>query len=155
MVRVLQHWHENMKKRQVKSPKIYFRDLGIFHTLLMIEDQRQLYSVPQLGASWEGFALEEVIRHHMPEMDEKNFYFWATQSGAELDLLTVSGLRKIGYEFKYQDAPKITKSMRLALEDLNLERLYIVYPGEKSFQMAEKVFLLSLQDVKAERSSKQ
>lgn len=147
MVRILQPWHENIKKRQVKSPKIYFRDSGIFHTLLMIQDQKQLHSVPQLGASWEGFALEEIIRHYMPEMDEKSFYFWATQSHAELDLLLVSGLRRIGFEFKYQDAPKITKSIHIALEDLNLERLYVVYPGDKSFQMAEKVFLLSLQDL--------
>lgn len=144
MIRILRPWHENIKKRQVKSPKIYFRDSGIFHAMLRIVDKNNLLSVPQLGASWEGFALEEVIRHHMPGIDEHDCYFWSTQSGAALDLLIVSGDKKIGYEFKYQDAPKITQSMRIALEDLQLTCLYVVYPGEKCFQMGEKIFLTNL-----------
>lgn len=140
MVRVLQPWHENIKKRQIKSPKIYFRDSGIYHTLLKITSEQVLQSVPQLGASWEGFALEEVIRSHGNEIDEHDCFFWGTQAGAELDLLIVIGNKKIGYEFKYQDAPKITKSMRIAIKELNLEKLYIVYPGEKSYQIEENIF---------------
>ncbi|MCD6056016.1 MAG: uncharacterized protein K0R12_978 [Gammaproteobacteria bacterium] len=146
MVRILQPWHENLKKRQVKSPKIYFRETGIFHSLLRITDKSQLFSMPQLGASWEGFALEEIIRLQMPAIDSNDCYFWSTQSGAELDLLIVSGTQRIGYEFKYQDAPKITKSMRTALEDLQLSRLYIVYPGNQAFQMDEKIFLSPLKN---------
>lgn len=145
MVRVLQPWHENIKKRQIKSPKIYFRDSGIYHTLLKITSEQVLQSVPQLGASWEGFALEEVIRSHGNEIDEHDCFFWGTQAGAELDLLIVIGNKKIGYEFKYQDAPKITKSMRIAIKELNLEKLYIVYPGEKSYQIEENIFLTNLQ----------
>lgn len=150
MIRILRPWHENLKKRQIKSPKIYFRDSGIFHALLRITDTNNSMTVPNLGASWEGFALEEVIRLNMPEIDENDCYFWSTQSGAELDLLIVTGNKKIGYEFKYQDAPKITKSMRIALEDLNLERINIVYPGNKSYQMNEKIYLISLNNIDSE-----
>ncbi|MEM7174086.1 MAG: ATP-binding protein [Bacteroidota bacterium] len=147
MIRTLKPWHENIKKRQVKSPKIYFRDSGIFHALMRITEKKELLSTPYLGASWEGFVLEEVIRAHMPEIDEHDCYFWSTQSGAELDLLIVSSNQKIGYEFKYQDAPKITKSMRIALEDLQLSKLTIIYPGTKSFQMDEKIFLTNIAEL--------
>lgn len=147
MVRVLSPWHENIKKRQVKSPKIYFRDSGIYHTLLRIQEKKHLDIVPQLGASWEGFALEEVIRAQSHHIDQKDCYFWSTQSCAALDLLIVLGTKKFGFEFKYQDVPKISKSMRIAIEDLKLECLYVVYPGNKSFELDEKIKLISLKDM--------
>lgn len=144
MLRVLSPWYANIKKRQIKSPKVYFRDSGILHTLLRITDHEQWLSMPQLGAFWEGFALEEVIRHHTPMIDEHDCYFWATQSGAELDLLIVFGNKKIGYEFKYQDAPKITKSMQVAITDLELEKLYIIHPGDGDYPLSEKIIVTNL-----------
>ena len=128
MVRQLQPWHENTRKRQVKSPKVYVRDSGLVHTLLGLDSFRALEGNPKLGASWEGFVVEEVVRM----AGEQNCYFWATQSGAELDLLVLSGNRPIGVEIKYADAPGLTKSMRIAVEDLKLDEL-LVYPGEASY----------------------
>jgi len=135
MIRQLQPWHENLGKRQVKAPKIYFRDSGIFHSLLGIRSENDLLTHPKLGASWEGYAIEEVLRHEAPDAA----YFWATHSGAELDLLMFRNGRRIGVECKRSDAPKMTASMRIALQDLRLDELRVIYPGSKSYRLADAV----------------
>ena len=135
MVRQLQPWLENIKKRQVKSPKIYFRDSGILHKLLDISDLSSLQKHPKLGASWEGFAMEEVIRAH--EAEPHQCFFWATHSGAELDLLIMQKNKRLGFEFKYTDTPKMTKSMTIAQEDLNLDNLVLIYPGKTDFPLSQ------------------
>jgi uncharacterized protein len=135
MLRQLQPWHENLAKRQVKSPKVYFRDSGLLHALLGLATLPDLLAHPRSGASWEGFALEQVLR--LAEPDEA--YFWATHQGAELDLLLLRQTQRIGVEFKRSDVPRLTPSMRIAAEDLKLDRLYVVYPGEQRFTMAEGV----------------
>lgn len=135
MVRQLQPWHENLGKRQVKAPKIYFRDTGLLHALMGIQTLEQLRNHPQSGASWEGFALEQVLRIAQPDQA----YFWATHQGAELDLLMFKGGQRIGVEFKRADAPRVTPSMRIAMADLQLDALYVVYPGLHRFQMADRI----------------
>lgn len=135
MVRQLQPWHQNLAKRQVKAPKIYFRDTGLLHALLGIRNLPQLLAHPLSGASWEGFALEQVLRIAQPDQA----YFWATHQGAELDLLMFKDQRRIGVEFKRSDAPKLTPSMRIALEDLQLDALYVVYPGPHRYALAPRV----------------
>lgn len=135
MVRQLQPWHENVGKRQVKSPKIYFRDSGLLHTLMDITTMGQLLAHPRSGASWEGFALEQVLRIARP--DES--FFWATHQGAELDLLMLKGARRVGVEFKRADAPQVTRSSHVAMQDLALDALYIVYPGDRRFRLAPRV----------------
>lgn len=137
MVRVLQPWFENISKRQVKSPKIYIRDSGLLHALLGIQDYDHLLVFPKLGSSWEGFALEEIIKQYQATPEE--CYFWATQSGAELDLLIIKDGKRIGFEFKHTDYPKITASMRIALDTLHLDHLYVITPNEKSFLMDDKI----------------
>jgi hypothetical protein len=140
MVRQLQPWHENLAKRQVKSPKVYVRDSGLLHALLGQPDFRALEGHPKLGAAWEGFVVEEAIR----AAGERNAWFWATQSGAELDLLLTLGGRRYGVEVKYGDAPGITKSMRIAMEDLSLSRLFVVYPGAEPYELDSKISVLPL-----------
>jgi predicted AAA+ superfamily ATPase len=137
MVRVLRPWFENLKKRQVKSPKLYVRDSGILNTLIGIKENSELVRTPKLGALWEGFALEEIVKETGARSDE--CYFWATQSGAELDLLIVKDGKKIGYEFKYTEQPKVSPSMKNAIEDLSLDHLYIIYPGAKTFALTESI----------------
>ena len=132
MVRQLPPWHENVGKRQVKAPKIYFRDSGFLHTLLGIETALQLYAHPASGASWEGFALEQVLRIAKPDQA----YFWATHQGAELDLFMFKGGQRIGVEFKRTSEPRLTPSMRIAQNDLKLDALYVVYPGEHRYPIA-------------------
>lgn len=141
MVRQLQPWHENLAKRQVKAPKIYFRDTGLLHTLAGIRTLPQLLVHPLCGASWEGFALEQVLRLAQPD----EAYFWATHQGAELDLLLFKDGRRIGVEFKRSDAPKLTPSMRIALADLRLDALYVVYPGLHRYALAPQVEAVPLQ----------
>ena len=135
MVRQLQPWHQNLGKRQVKSPKIYFRDTGLLHTLMGVGSLASLLVHPHSGASWEGFALEQVLRLARPD----EAYFWATHQGAELDLLMLQGSRRVGVEFKRVDVPKLTPSMRIAMSDLALDRLYVVYPGAQRFELADRV----------------
>jgi predicted AAA+ superfamily ATPase len=135
MVRQLQPWHENLKKRQVKSPKIYFRDSGLLHQLLGIRNRRDLLTHPKSGASWEGYVIEEVIKLLQPD----DAFFWATHGGAELDLLLMMDGRRLGIEVKRMDAPRLTPSMRIALEDLRLDRLLVLYPGEQRYPLAERV----------------
>jgi predicted AAA+ superfamily ATPase len=135
MVRQLQPWHENLGKRQVKAPKIYFRDTGLLHSLLGIRSEANLLRHPRLGASWEGFALEQVLRLARPD----DAYFWATHTGAELDLLMFKYGRRVGVEFKRADAPGLTRSMSIALQDLKLDALYVVYPGARRYWLAERI----------------
>lgn len=135
MVRQLQPWFENLGKRQVKAPKIYFRDSGMFHTLAGIRSEADLHTHPKLGASWEGYAIGEAIRHHAPD----EVYFWATHNEAELDLLLIKDGRRHGIECKRADAPRLTPSMRIALKDLKLDSLTIYYPGTKRYALAQKI----------------
>ncbi len=143
VVRQLPPWFENLGKRQVKSPKIYFRDTGLLHTLLQVPSSVLLESHPKLGASWEGFALEQVLRR----TGDRHAYFWATQSGAELDLLLMLDNQRVGVEFKFGDAPSVTRSMQIALEDLRLDRLLVVYPGPESGRLKERIELVALADL--------
>jgi predicted AAA+ superfamily ATPase len=133
VLRLLPPWFENLAKRQVKSPKLYVRDSGLLHSLLGIDSFVALEGHPKLGASWEGFALEEVLR----ATGDREAYFWNTQGGAELDLLIIAGGRRFGFEFKYADAPGLTRSMHVAREDLGLERVSVVHPGPESFPLAD------------------
>lgn len=135
MVRVLQPWHANLRKRQVKSPKVYFRDTGILHLLLGVRTKMDLLTHPKVGASWEGLAIEEFLRRFGAD----EFYFWATHSGAEMDLVLRKGDRLYGVECKRADAPRLTPSIRHALDDLGLERIWVVYPGERPYRIAERV----------------
>ncbi len=142
MVRVLCPWFENIKKRQIKSPKVYIRDSGLFHTLSRIDDIDTLNRFMHLGASWEGFALEEVIR--CLDIDAQDCFFWATATGAELDLLVCLGQRKYGFEFKYSDSPKISQSMKVALADLDLTSLTVISPGNHDFMLDSKIRAIGL-----------
>jgi predicted AAA+ superfamily ATPase len=140
MIRQLQPWHENLAKRQVKAPKIYFRDTGLLHAMLGVRHVPQLLSHPLSGASWEGFALEQVLRIARPDQA----YFWATHQGAELDLLIFKDQQRVGVEFKRSDAPGLTASMRVALSDLKLDKLYVVYPGHQRYALAPNVEVVPL-----------
>ncbi len=142
VLRRLQPWFENLKKRQVKSPKIYVADAGILHSLLGLETRDDLLSHPKVGASWEGFALDE-IRLRLGARPEECF-FWATHAGAELDLLVVRGGRRLGFEVKRTSAPTMTRSMHSALADLHLERLDVVHAGDKTYPLAERVRAVAL-----------
>ncbi|MSQ49418.1 MAG: ATP-binding protein [Betaproteobacteria bacterium] len=137
LVRQLAPWHENLGKRLVKSPKVYIRDTGLLHQLLGLETQAALLRHPKLGASWEGYALAAVETRLGARRGES--FFYATHGGAELDLLVVRGRRRLGFEFKRTVAPELTKSMRIALADLRLERLDVIHAGEHSFPLAERV----------------
>lgn len=146
MIRQLQPWFVNTGKRLVKSPKVYFRDSGILHSLLGVKSLSQVQAHPKLGVSWEGFALEEVIRMASADRDA---YFYKTHSGAELDLLLTRGGRSYGFEFKYGDAPQATQSMRVVTQDLKLKHLWVVYPGGRAYPLAENIEALPLTDVPA------
>lgn len=143
MVRQLQPWHENTSKRQVKSPKVYLQDSGLLHALLGLDTERAVLSHPRCGASWEGYAIEEVLRAVRPD----RAFFWATHGGAELDLLLFKGGRRFGVEVKRQDAPRITASIRIALQELGLERLTVLYPGEKAYTLDSRVRVMPLADL--------
>ncbi|MFZ1505298.1 MAG: ATP-binding protein [Anaerolineae bacterium] len=140
MVRQLRPWFVNLGKRQIKSPKLYFRDTGILHQMLGLREERDLWLHPKSGASWEGYVIEEVIK----AVDPDEAYFWATHSGAELDLLLFTGGRRVGVECKRMDAPRLTPSMRSALTDLALDHLIVLYPGERPYPLAERVTVLPL-----------
>ena len=145
MVRQLLPWYENLKKRQVKTPKIYFRDSGIFHTLSNIHNQKDLIHHPKLGASWEGFMLEEVIRLH--QLDTGEVFYWCVHNSVELDLFFMKNGKRIGYEFKYNDAPKLTRSMQIAFEDLKLDELNVIYPGEKTYSLSSKITVQNIKNI--------
>lgn len=144
MIRQLQPWHENTGKRQVKSPKIYFRDTGILHNLLVLPDYLTIMGHPKAGAAWEGFALEQTLRMAGPGQA----YFWATYNRAELDLLLFRNGKRYGLEFKFNEAPAVSRSMRIALEELALEKLLIVYPGEDAYPADEKIMVCPVGEVK-------
>ena len=152
MVRRLSPWHENLGKRQVKSPKIYFRDSGIFHALIGAWTDKEIQSHPKLGASWEGWALEEVIRAHGATPEE--VYFWATHNQAELDLLIVQDGRRTGYEVKYTDSPRLTPSMRIASQDLRLDELLVLFPGIQEFPLARNIRAVGFQAFLRQRPRK-
>jgi len=143
MVRVIQPWFANLKKRQVKAPKVYFRDTGLLHYLLGIRSELDLHTHPKSGASWEGYAIEETIKTALPD----EVYYWATHGGAELDLLLLKNGRRIGVECKRIDAPRLTPSMRAALEDLELDQLFVIYPGAAAYPIAEKVSALPISSI--------
>jgi predicted AAA+ superfamily ATPase len=142
MVRQLQPWHANLAKRQVKSPKLYVRDSGLLHQLLGIESEKALLSHPKLGASWEGFVIEQVLA--METYDEA--CFWATHQGAEIDLLMRRGDALFGVECKRADAPRLTPSMRVAIEDLGLQRIVVLYPGDRRYSLSDTVEVVPLAD---------
>jgi predicted AAA+ superfamily ATPase len=143
MIRQLQPWHANLGKRQVKSPKVYVRDTGLLHQLLGIGSEKALLSHPKVGASWEGLVLEQVL---MSEAHDEA-YFWATHQGAEVDLILRRGDRLLGVECKRADAPRLTPSMRIALSDLGLKRIAVVYPGSKRYPVAERVEAVPLAEL--------
>lgn len=140
LVRQLQPWFANLGKRQVKAPKIYLRDSGLLHELLGIADPGALARHPKCGASWEGFALDQVLRIARPD----EAYFWGTHAGAELDLLMFKDGRRVGVEFKRSDAPQLTPSMRIAIQDLALDELYVVYPGDRRYSLGQRVTAVPL-----------
>jgi predicted AAA+ superfamily ATPase len=142
MIRQLQPWHENIKKRQVKRPKIYLRDQGIFHNLLTIENKKSLLTHPKLGASWEGFALEQVLQYFNIESEEA--FFWAVHEQGELDLFFQKNGKRIGVEFKFTNSPKLTSSMEYAINHLNLDLLICIHSGDKKFKLSEKVITCGL-----------
>jgi predicted AAA+ superfamily ATPase len=137
VIRQLSPWHENISKRQVKAPKIYIADSGMLHTLLGLRTLKDLEGHPKVGASWEGFVLEQVIHRLTARVEE--CFFWATHGGAELDLLVVRGQRRMGFEIKRTTSPQITSSMRYALSDLHLRSLDVIHAGEKTFPMDKKI----------------
>jgi predicted AAA+ superfamily ATPase len=137
VVRLLPPWHENLGKRQVRSPKVYIADTGLLHALLDVGSRAALEGHPKVGASWEGFAIQELVRRLGARREE--CWFWATHSGAELDLLVVGGGRRLGFEVKRTTEPRLTPSMRSALTSLRLDRLYVVHAGDESFPLGRRV----------------
>jgi predicted AAA+ superfamily ATPase len=143
MIRVLPPWFENIRKRQVKAPKIYIRDSGIFHALLGIQTLSDLQGHPMLGASWENFALEHVLGI----FKGRDVYFWATHAGAEMDLLVITKGKRYGFEFKYTDAPGSNRSMRTAIQDLALEHLWVIYPGNQEYEIDNKISVIPIENI--------
>ncbi|MFH0938907.1 MAG: DUF4143 domain-containing protein [Planctomycetota bacterium] len=135
MARQLHPWHANIKKRQIKAPKVYIRDVGILHALLGLKTQSDVIGHPKYGSSWEGFVIEEVIRSVNPD----DVYFWATHNGAEIDLIFTKRGRMYGVEVKRTDAPSMTPSIKVALQDLKLERIAVIYPGDKRYSLGDRV----------------
>ena len=140
LARQLPPWHENLGKRQVKAPKAYVRDCGLLHALLGIASPKALLEHPKCGASWEGYVIEEVLT----ALNAREAYFWATHQGAELDLLLFREGKRIGIEIKRADAPSLTKSMQIALADLKLDRLLVIYPGDRAYSLGDRVDVMPL-----------
>jgi len=145
MVRQLPPWHENLRKRQVKAAKVYVRDSGLLHALLGLDSHRQILSHPKCGASWEGFALEELLRAIRP----REAYFWGVHAQAELDLFLLHRGKRLGFEIKYSDAPSLTRSMHIALDALRLDHLVVIYPGKRRYRLAEQVEACPLVEAQA------
>lgn len=143
MLRQLQPWHENLAKRQVRSPKLYLRDSGLLHALLGLGTEGELLGHPKVGASWEGYALEQVLR----ALRLRDCYFWSSHQGAEVDLFWQQGGRRFGVEFKFSDAPRPTRSMHVAAADLGLDHLWVVYPGDQRFPLAAGMTAWPLREV--------
>ena len=146
MARRLEPWFENLAKRQVKAPKIYLADSGILHLLLGIKTMEDLLGHPKIGASWEGFAVREIIAYLGAEDDD--CFFWRLHSGAELDLFVRHGRRRLGFEIKFTSAPRVTPSMRSALENLKLEEVVVVHAGADCFPMTEGIRAVALDRLK-------
>lgn len=144
MIRYLPPWFENIHKRQIKSPKIYFRDSGLLHFLLGAENYQTLLHHPKLGASWEGFALEEIIR--ATRADPEDCYFWGVHGQSELDLLIFKKGKRLGFEFKFADAPRLTSSLLSAYEHLKLDQLCVIYPGKKDYDLNKKIKVIGLEN---------
>jgi predicted AAA+ superfamily ATPase len=142
-LRVLEPWFENLGKRQLRSPKVYIRDNGLLHALLDLGTHDELMGHPKAGASWESFAIEQVLAVLRPP----EAYFWGTHQGAELDLMVMRGGKRYGFEMKLGDAPTTTKSMRIAINDLHLTRLTVVYPGRESYPLDERIEVVSILDL--------
>jgi predicted AAA+ superfamily ATPase len=142
VIRILRPWHENLKKRQVRSPKVYLADSGLLHTLLGVETREDLERHPKVGASWEGFALRQLVRRLGARPEE--CFFWKTHSGAELDLLVMRGRKRLGFEFKRTAAPRATKSMHVAMQDLGLSSLDVIHAGEETYPLAPRVRAVAL-----------
>jgi hypothetical protein len=143
MLRQLPPWFENLGKRQVKAPKVFVRDSGLLHSLLGITNRRDLELHPKVGASWEGYAVEEVLKALRPD----EAYYWATHQGAEIDLVLFKKGRRIGVECKRSDAPTLTPSMRIALDDLKLDRLIVAYPGDRRYALGDRVEVIPLTEL--------
>lgn len=150
MMRTLQPWYANVQKRQVKQPKVYFRDSGIFHVLMGIKNQNDLLLNAKLGASWEGFAMEEIISQHKAEPED--CFFWATHGGAEIDLLINTSTGLSAFEFKFSSQPKITKSVQETINTLGLEKVSIIVPGDVNYPLSEQVWVIGLEKLLADSS---
>lgn len=146
MVRQLQPWHENLKKRQVKAPKVYIRDSGILHSLLSLKSEA-IFSHVKVGASWEGFVIEQIIQ----QMNTRDFYYWRTHAGAEIDLLVLKEGKRIGFEVKYSDIPKPARSMHIAIEDLKLDALYLIYKGTRKIDFGNGIIAIPAEQLIAEQ----
>jgi len=145
MVRILQPWYANIGKRQIKSPKTYIRDSGIFHYLTHITNQDEFFLSPKRGASFEGFAIEEIIR--TLKANAEDCFYWRTNTGIELDLMILRGNIKIGFEFKMTDKPSITKSMHTSYKDLGLKHIYLIHPGDLSWSLNDWATALCFADL--------
>jgi predicted AAA+ superfamily ATPase len=143
MIRVLPPWFENIRKRQVKAPKVYIRDSGILHALLQLQTIADLQGHPKLGLSWEGFVIEQIIGI----LETRNTYFWATHAGAELDLLVMAKGKRFGFELKYADAPGRRRSMLIALDDLQLAHLWVIYPGDQAYDLDDRISVIPIADL--------
>jgi predicted AAA+ superfamily ATPase len=143
MVRILPPWFENLKKRQVRAPKIYIRDSGLLHSLIQVRTLGDLQGHPKIGASWEGFALDHVIQ----ALRGRDVYFWATHAGAELDTMAIVGGKRYGFEFKYSDAPGRTRAMRIAIGDLGLKQLWVVYPGNREYALDRDITVIPIDSI--------
>jgi predicted AAA+ superfamily ATPase len=137
MVRQIQPWYENLQKRQVKAPKIFIRDSGLLHALLSLQGH-EIQTNPKLGASWEGFAIEQIISR----LKTRDYYYWRTHAGLELDLLVMKNGKRLGFEIKYSETPKVTRSMHQIIEDLKLDLFFIVYQGKHKLILEDKIQLL-------------
>ena len=147
LVRQIQPWFYNTKKRLVKRPKIYFRDSGILHALFALERHQDILTHPKLGASWEGFALQQAIDHL--DLKEEDVFFWAVHTGAELDLVFIRKGKLFGIEVKYDEACKLTKSMKAALSELSLQHLWVIYPGKETYDLDKKITVLPITNIKS------
>jgi len=143
MVQQLQPWYENISKRQVRAPKVYLRDSGLLHSLLNIDDMHTLLGHPKVGASWEGYVIEQVLQILHPS----EAYYWAVHNSAELDLLLFHRGKRFGIEVKFSEAPECTHSMQTALHDLELSHLWVIYPGADAYQVEKKISVLPLQKI--------
>ena len=146
MVRQVQPWYENLQKRQVKAPKIFIRDSGLLHALLSMQNT-EIQTSPKLGASWEGFVIEQIIN----QLKTRDYYYWRTHAGLELDLLVMKNGKRLGFEIKYSETPKVTRSMRQIIEDLKLDQFFIVYQGKHRLLMEDKIQLLPVNDLVKEK----